>query len=101
MVPGNKLALTFVKSLDTMSFVVIDDYSRFPEIKIVHSTSAKAVIPKLDRIFAAYGEPQVVRSDNGPPLMVESLHNLLSISASSTERCLLCGPKPMEKWNVL
>ena len=24
------------------------------------------MIPKLDRIFAAYGVPQVVKSDNGP-----------------------------------
>ena len=47
--------------------VVIDDYSIFPEVEIVHSTSAKAVLPKLDRIFAAYGEPKVVKSDNGPP----------------------------------
>ena len=47
--------------------VVIDDYSRFPEFNIVHSTSAKTVIPKLDRIFAAYDVPQVVKSDNGPP----------------------------------
>ena len=37
--------------------VVIDDYSIFPEVEIVHSTSAKVVLPKLDRIFAAYGEP--------------------------------------------
>ena len=36
--------------------VVIDDFSIFPEVEIhVHSTSAKAVLPKLDRIFAAYG----------------------------------------------
>ena len=47
--------------------VVIDDYSRFPEVEIVRSTSAKAVLPKLDRVFAAYGVPQVVKSDNGPP----------------------------------
>ena len=47
--------------------VVIDDYSRFPEVEIVHSTSAKAVLPNLDRVFAAYGVPQVVKSDNGPP----------------------------------
>ena len=38
--------------------VVIDDYSRFPEVDIVHSTSAKAVLPKLDRVFATYGVPQ-------------------------------------------
>lgn len=46
--------------------VVIDDYARFPEIEIVHSTSAKAVIPKLDCIFASYGVPQVVKSENAP-----------------------------------
>ena len=33
----------------------------------MHSTSAKAVLLKLDRIFAAYGVPQVVKSDIGPP----------------------------------
>jgi len=38
-----------------------------PEVEIVQSTAAKAVIPKRDRIFASYGVPQVVKSDNGPP----------------------------------
>ena len=33
-------------------FVVIDAYSRFPEVEILHSTSARATIPKLDKIFA-------------------------------------------------
>ena len=47
--------------------VVIDGYSRFPEVGIVRSASVKAVLPKLDRVFAAYGVPQVVKSDNGSP----------------------------------
>ena len=47
--------------------MVIDDYSRFPEIEILHSTAAKAVLPKLDRIFAVFGVPLVVKTDNGPP----------------------------------
>ena len=34
-------------------------------IEIVHSTTAKAVIPKLDRTFVAYGVPEVVKTDNG------------------------------------
>ena len=33
----------------------------FPRLKL------STVIPKLDRIFAAYGVPKVVKSDNGPP----------------------------------
>jgi hypothetical protein len=48
-------------------FVIIDAYSRFPEVEIVHSTSAKAIIPKMDRIFSTHGIPDTLRSDNGPP----------------------------------
>ena len=47
--------------------VVIDAYSRFPEVEIVHSTAAKGTLPKLDRIFATHGIPSVLKSDNGPP----------------------------------
>ncbi|XP_041471791.1 uncharacterized protein K02A2.6-like [Lytechinus variegatus] len=47
--------------------VIVDDHSRYPVVEIVTSTSAKAVIPKLDRVFAMFGVPEVVRSDNGPP----------------------------------
>ena len=35
--------------------VVIDAYSRFPEVEIVR-TSAACIIPKLDRIFSTSGE---------------------------------------------
>ena len=47
--------------------VVIDAYSRFPEVDIVNSTSAKVTVPKLERIFATHGIPHILRSDNGPP----------------------------------
>jgi len=65
--PWEQVSIDFCEVAGHYVLVVVDDYSRFPEIEIVHSTSAKAVIPKLDRIFAAYGVPQVVKSDNGPP----------------------------------
>ena len=47
--------------------VVIDAYSRFPEVTVVQSTSAKATIPQLEKIFATHGIPHVIKSDNGPP----------------------------------
>ena len=47
--------------------VVIDCYSRFPEVEILKSTAAPKVIPKLDTIFARHGIPTTVTSDNGPP----------------------------------
>jgi transposase InsO family protein len=46
--------------------VVINRYSRFPEVEIVRSTKASTVIPKLDKIFATHGLPTVIKSDNGP-----------------------------------
>ena len=52
--------------------VVTDDFSRYPEVEILRSTSAKAVIPHLDSIFARQGIPHIVRKDNGPPFNSES-----------------------------
>jgi len=47
--------------------VVVDDYSRFPEVERITSTSAKATIPVLDKIFATHGIPEILKTDNGTP----------------------------------
>lgn len=51
--------------------VVMDDFSRFPEVEILHSTAAQSVIPRLDAIFARHGIPEKIRTDNGPPFNSE------------------------------
>ena len=48
-------------------FVVVDGYSRYPEVEIIRSLSAKKVIPNFDAIFLRHGVPKVVKTDNGPP----------------------------------
>ena len=49
--------------------VVTDSYSKFPEIEILTSLTAKCVIPKFDAIFARQGIPDtcILKTDNGPP----------------------------------
>ena len=47
--------------------VVIDAYSRFPEVEIVKSTSAASTIAKFERVFATHWLPNIIKSDNGPP----------------------------------
>ena len=42
-------------------------YSQFPAAEIIHSTSAAAVLPAMDRIMSLFGIPVKVGSDNGPP----------------------------------
>lgn len=67
--PWKEVAVDFVGPFPSgeLLLVAIDEYSRFPEVEILHSTTAKAVIPKLDSIFSRQGIPDVVKSDNGPP----------------------------------
>ena len=67
--PWNMLAMDFLGPFPSGDYllVVTDGYSRFPEVEIVKSTSAKSVIPKLDAIFARQGIPDELKTDNGPP----------------------------------
>ena len=44
--------------------IVVDEYSRFPVVEVIHSTSADTVIPAFDRIF---GNIEQLKTDNGPP----------------------------------
>ena len=46
---------------------MVDNYSRFPFVEPVSSTSARAVIPKLDQLFSSFGPPRIVKFVNGPP----------------------------------
>ena len=47
--------------------VMVDEYSRYPEVEFVHSTSAAAVVPHVDKIFTTHGFPEQIKTDGGPP----------------------------------
>ncbi|GFO17917.1 transposon ty3-g Gag-Pol polyprotein [Plakobranchus ocellatus] len=65
----DELSVDFAGPFPTGEYllIVIDDYSRFPEVEIVNSTSPRSVTPKLNQIFARFGTPSVLKSDNGSP----------------------------------
>ncbi|SCV65341.1 Integrase core domain protein [Anaplasma phagocytophilum] len=46
--------------------LIVDYYSRFPEVVSLTSTSSTAVIAAVKSSFARFGIPDVVVSDNGP-----------------------------------
>ena len=60
--------------------VVIDAYTRYPEIAIVKSTSAFTTINHLNRIFATHGLPSRVKTDNGPPFNSKEFKDYMSES---------------------
>ena len=72
--PWQELSMDFCSPFPNGDYllVVTDDFSWFPEVEILRSTSAKVVIPYLDNIFARQGIPEMVRTDNGPPFNSKS-----------------------------
>ena len=68
--PWSELAIDYygpIPQTGQYLMVLIDKHSKYPEVEIVNSTDAKSCIPKLDKIFATYGMPDKMTSDNGPP----------------------------------
>ena len=50
----------------TYYLVCVDYYSKWPEIARLDDLSSKTMVTHLKSMFARYGIPDVVRSDNGP-----------------------------------
>ena len=67
--PWQKVHADFCGPLPSGEYliVVIDRYSRYPEVEIVRSTKASSVIPKFDKTFSTHGIPITMTTDNGPP----------------------------------
>ena len=49
------------------NLVVIDKRTRYPEVELIYSTSFKPTKEKLRKVFATYGMPEQLESDNGLP----------------------------------
>lgn len=68
-VPWQSVSTDFYGPLPTGEylFVIMDDYTRYPVVESVKSTSANTVIPVMDKVFSMFGIPRAVKTDNGPP----------------------------------
>ena len=75
----DKLKIDFYGPLPSGQYilVIMDCYSRFPEVEILTSISARSVIPRLDSVFARHGVPSQVISDNGPPFQSNEFHRYM------------------------
>ena len=49
------------------AMVVMDDFSRYPVVRVLNSTSAHNVLPNLRAVFGQFGIPEQVKTHNGPP----------------------------------
>ena len=49
-----------------MFFIIVDAHSKWPDVEIMSSTASTQTIDRLQTIFARYGVPARVVTDNGP-----------------------------------
>ena len=65
--PWQRIHIDYAGPIDgKMMLVVVDANSKWPEVIPMSSSTTQATIEGLRRLFAAYGLPQQLVSDNGP-----------------------------------
>ena len=67
--PWDKVSVDFCGPMANgdLALVFYCQYSRYPVVEFVGSTSEKATTPVFKRVFDTYGVPEEIKSDNGPP----------------------------------
>ena len=65
-------------SLNGQEFlIIIDSHSKWIDVKLMSSTTSEKAIEVLRGIFASYGLPKELVSDNGPQLALSEFHAFL------------------------
>ena len=60
--------------------LVVDAHSKWPEIIEMNSTTTNKTITELRKMFAAYGLPAQLVSDNGPQFTAEQFANFMQVN---------------------
>ena len=64
--PWQKVGTDLFELKGAHYLLIVDYFSRYPEVTKLVSTTSSAVISALKAAFSRHGIPEVVRSDNGP-----------------------------------
>ena len=79
--PWKRLHLDFAGPfLGKMLFVLVDAHSMWPEVAIMSSTTFASTIEVLRSLFARYGLPEQVVSDNGPQFTSDEFAQFLKLN---------------------
>ena len=73
--------------------VVTDEFSRYVVVDILDSISTISVIPRLDKIFAEFGVPVSLKTDNGPPFNSHEFKTYASITGFRHRRITPLWPQ--------
>jgi len=65
--PWIRLHIDFAEVKQQKFLLIVDSFTKWLEIYPMNSTAATPVIENLYEVFARYGLPKTIVSDNGPP----------------------------------
>uniref|UniRef100_A0A1X7TPJ2 Reverse transcriptase n=1 Tax=Amphimedon queenslandica TaxID=400682 RepID=A0A1X7TPJ2_AMPQE len=78
--PWSRLHIDFAGPLknNTMLLVIVDAFSKWIEVFPVSTVTSSATISKLKMLFAQFGLPDTIVSDNGPSLVSQEFKSYLT-----------------------
>ena len=86
--PWQRIHIDFAGPFLGKSFlVIVDAHSKWPEIFDMPTTSATQTIATLRQLFASYGLPEQIVSDNGPQFTSEEFADFMKKNGIKHTRC--------------
>ena len=86
--PWQRIHMDFAGPFMGTSFlVIVDAHSKWPEVFEMSSTSTSKTITVLRQLFAKYGLPEQVVSDNGPQFTSEEFRHFVKDNGIKHIRC--------------
>lgn len=78
--PWERIHIDYASTKNTNFLVVVDGFSKWPEIVRTSSTTSSKTINILSSIFARFGAPEIIVSDNGPQFISEQFQTFCNLN---------------------
>ena len=99
--PWSRIHVDFAgPTLGCTYLVVVDAYSKFPEVVKMSTTSAKATVTTLRDIFSRHGLPEIIVSDNGPQFIATEFEQFCTSNGTLHRTSAAKGHLHMVKQNL-
>ena len=84
-----------------MFFIAVDTHSKWPEVQVLPNNTVQRTLDSLCQMFAAYGLPSQIVSDNGPQFVLQEFASFMKSHGIRHVRSTLYQPASNGLINIL